>query len=205
MLEEKVRQRTSDLEATLAELRASQQQRVQQERLRALGEMSSGVAQDFNNQLTVLIGYSDLLLLNNAQMVGNRPMAVRYLQTLRTAAHESAKVVARLKEFSRRRAADDVFLPINLPKLVRETAELTQPKWRNQARADGKQIAIRLELETVPDVPGNAEELRETVTHLIFKTPSMPCRKAARLLCAHLARERRGAFRGGGYGYRHVG
>ena len=76
MLEEKVRQRTKDLEDTLAELRASQQQRVQQERLRALGEMSSGVAQDFNNQLTVLIGYSDLLLLNNAQMVGNRPMAV---------------------------------------------------------------------------------------------------------------------------------
>ncbi len=168
MLEEKVRQRTSDLETTLAELRASQQQRVQQERLRALGEMSSGVAQDFNNQLTVLIGYSDLLLLNNAQMVGNRPMAVRYLQTLRTAAHESAKVVARLKEFSRRREADDVFLPINLPKLVRETAELTQPKWRNQARADGRQIVIRLELEPVPDVPGNAAELRESVTHLIF-------------------------------------
>ena len=168
MLEEKVRQRTSDLEATLAELRASQQQRVQQERLRALGEMSSGIAQDFNNQLTVLIGYSDLLLLNNAQVVGNRPMAVRYLQTLRTAAQESAKVVARLKEFSRRREADDVFLPINLPKLVRETAELTQPKWRNQARADGRQITIRLELEPVPDVLGNAAELREIVTQLIF-------------------------------------
>ena len=131
-LEETVRQRTKDLEETLAELRASQQQRVQQERLRAFGEMSSGVAQDFNNQLTVLIGYSDLLLLNNGQMVGNRPMAVRYLQTLRTAAQESAKIVGRLKEFSRRREADDIFLPINLPKLVRETAELTQPKWRNQ-------------------------------------------------------------------------
>lgn len=168
VLEEKVRQRTSDLEATLAELRASQQLQVQQERLRALGEMSSGVAQDFNNQLTVLVGYTDLLLLNNAQMVGNRPMAVRYLQTLRTAAQESAKIVGRLNEFSRRRAADDVFLPINLTKLVRETAELTQPKWRHQARADGRQIAIRLELEPVADVPGNAAELRETVSHLIF-------------------------------------
>ena len=168
VLEEKVRQRTSDLEATLAELRATQQRQVHQERLRALGEMSSGVAQDFNNQLTVLIGYSDLLLLNNAQMVGNRPMAVRYLQTLRTAAQESAKIVGRLKEFSRRREADDVFLPINLPKLVRETAELTQPKWRSQARADGRQITIQLELEPVADVPGNAAELRETVSHLIF-------------------------------------
>ncbi len=168
MLEEKVRQRTKDLEETLAELRSSQQQRVQQERLRALGEMSSGVAQDFNNQLTVLIGYSELLLLNNGQMVGGRPMAVRYLQTLRAAAQESAKVVGRLKEFSRRREADDVFLPISLPKLVREMAELTQPKWRNQARAAGRQIAVKLELDNVPDVPGNAAELREVVTHLIF-------------------------------------
>ena len=61
-----------------------------------------------------------------------------------------------------------MFLPINLPKLVRETAELTQPKWRSQARAAGRQIAVRLELEPVPDVPGNAAELREVVTHLIF-------------------------------------
>ena len=168
MLEEKVRQRTKDLEQTLAELRASQAHRVEQERLRAFGEMSAGVAQDFNNQLTVLIGYSDLLLLNNAQMVGGRPMAVRYLQTLRTAAQESARIVGRLKEFSRRRDSEDVFLPINLPKLVRETAELTQPKWRGQARADGRQIVVRLELDPVADVPGNAAELREVVTHLIF-------------------------------------
>ena len=168
VLEETVRQRTHDLEQTLAELRATQQQRVQQERLRALGEMSSGVAQDFNNQLTVLLGYSDLLLLNNAQMLGNRPMAVRYVQTLRTAAQESAKIVGRLKEFSRPREAEDIFLPINLPKLVRETAELTQPRWRNQARADGRQIVVRLALDPVPDVPGNAAELREMVTHLIF-------------------------------------
>ena len=168
LLEEKVRQRTGDLERTLSELRASQQQQVQQERLRAFGEMSSGVAQDFNNQLTVLIGYSDLLLLNNAQMVGGRPLAVRYLQTLRASAQESAKIVGRLKEFSRRREAEEVFLPINVPKLARETAELTQPKWRNRARAAGRQIAVRLELEPVPDVPGNAAELREVVTQLIF-------------------------------------
>ena len=167
-LEETVRQRTKALEDTLSELRASQQQRVQQERLRALGEMSSGVAQDFNNQLTVMVGYSDLLLLNNAQMIGNRPMAVRYVQTLRTAAQESARIVGRLKEFSRRREAGDVFLPINLPKVVRETAELTQPKWRSQTRAAGRPVAVQLALDPVADVPGNAAELREVVTHLLF-------------------------------------
>ena len=171
--------------------------------MRALGEMSSGVAQDFNNQLTVLIGYSDLLLLNNGQMVGNRPMAVRYLQTLRTAAQESAKIVGRLKEFSRRREAEDVFLPINLPKLVREMAELTQPKWRNQARADGVQIAVRLELEPVPDVPGNAAELREVVTHLIFNAVDAMPGGGTITLRTRAADGRHGDAGGGRHGHRH--
>lgn len=167
-LEETVRQRTDELERTLAELRAAQQAQVQQERLRALGEMSNGVANDFNNQLTVLVGYSDLLLLNDAQILNNKPMALRYLQTIHTAALDSVRVVARLRDFYRPREADDVFLPIDLPKLTQETAMLTQPKWRNQARAAGRSVAVRLELNAVPDVAGNAAELREVVTNLIF-------------------------------------
>ena len=167
-LEEKVRQRTTDLEQTLAELKASQQQQVERERLRALGEMSSGIAHDFNNQLTVLVGYTELLLLNDAQMLSNRPMARHYLQTVRTAAHDSAGIVGRLREFSRVREAEDVFLPLNLPRLVQETATLTRPKWRTQARAAGRAVNVRLELTPIPDVAGNAAELREVVTSLIF-------------------------------------
>ena len=167
-LEDTVAQRTSELERTLDELRTSQQQQVQQERLRALGEMSNGVANDFNNQLTVLVGYSDLLLLNDAQILNNKPLARQYLQTLHDAAQASVRVVARLRDFYRPREAEDVFLPIDLPNLVQETAMLTQPKWRNQARAAGRSVAVRLELHPVPDVTGNAAELREVVTNLIF-------------------------------------
>ncbi len=168
VLEEKVQQRTHDLEKALADLRAAQQQQVQQERLRALGEMSGGIAHDLNNHLTVLVGYTELLLLNDAQMLSNRLMARHYLQTVRTAAHDSAGVVSRLREFGRRREVKDVFLPLNLPRLVQEAATFTQPKWRNQARATGRTINIRLELGPLPDVAGNAEELREVVANLIF-------------------------------------
>ena len=167
-LEDTVAQRTSELERTLVELQAAQQQHVQQERLRALGEMSNGVANDFNNQLTVLVGYTDLLLLNDAQILNNKPMARKYLQTLHAAAQDSVRVVARLRDFYRPREADDVFLPIDLARLVQETATLTQPKWRGQARAAGRSVAMRLELNAVPDVAGNAAELREVVTNLIF-------------------------------------
>ncbi len=167
-LEERVLQRTQELERTLTELKITQERQVQVERLRALGEMSNGIALDFNNQLTVLIGYTDLLLLNNAQMLSNRPMAVHYLKTINTAARDSAGIVGRLREFHRSRTAEEIFLPVNLPKLLQETASLTQPKWKNQARADGRQIAISLDLEPVSGVAGNAAELREVVTALIF-------------------------------------
>ena len=168
LLEETVRERTRALEQTLTELRTAQGQQVQQERLRALGEMSSGIAHDFNNQLTVLVGYTELLLLNDAQILSNRLMAMHYLQTVRTAAHESASIVARLKEFSRQREAAEIFLPLDLSQLIHETATLTQPKWRNQARANGCKVSVRLDLGTLPDVAGNAAELREVVTSLIF-------------------------------------
>ena len=168
LLEEKVKQRTQDLEQALANLQRSQQHHIEQERLRALGEMSSGVAMDFNNQLTVLIGYSELLLLNNAQMLNNKAMAVHYLETIHTAAQESATVVSRLREFSRSREAGDIFLAVDLQALVHEVAHLTRPKWREQARAAGRQVQVRLELEPVPAIAGNAAELRDVVTNLIF-------------------------------------
>lgn len=167
-LEAKVKERTQDLERALADLQRSQQQHVERERLRALGEMSSGVAMDFNNQLTVLIGYSELLLLNNAQMLNNKPMAVRYLETIHTAAQDSAAVVSRLRDFSRTREEGDIFLALDLQALVHEVAHLTRPKWREQARAAGRQVQVCLELEPVPAIAGNAAELREGVTQLIF-------------------------------------
>ena len=167
-LEKKVHARTADLERTLAELRAAQSQQVQQERLRALGEMSGGIAHDLNNHLTVMVGYTELLLLNDAQMLGNRPMACHYLQTVRAAAQGSSAVVTRLREFGRRREDDDVFLPLNLPRLIEEAARHTQPKWRAQARAAGRRVDVRLELGSLPDVAGNAAELREVIANLIF-------------------------------------
>ena len=167
-LEETVRRRTADLERTLEELRAAQVAQVQQERLRALGEMSGGIAHDINNHLMVMVGYTELLLLNDARMLGNRPMACHYLKTIREAAQGSAAVVARLREFGRRREQDDVFLPLNLSRLVEEAARHTQPKWRTQARAEGRQIDVRLELSALPDAAGNAAELREVVANLIF-------------------------------------
>src|SRR5437016_14049818 len=52
------------LEETLQQLKATQQQMLQQERLRAMGQMASGIAHDFNNSLSPIVGFAELLMLS---------------------------------------------------------------------------------------------------------------------------------------------
>ena len=58
--------------AELVQLGLSQQQIVQQERLRALGKMATGIAHDFSNAMTPVVGFSDLLLMLPASWTTSR-------------------------------------------------------------------------------------------------------------------------------------
>lgn len=166
-LEQRVAERTTELEKALAELKATQRQMLQQERLRAFGEMASGVAHDFNNALMSVIGYSDILL-EDPDMLNDRETVLEYLRVMNTAGRDASNVVGRLRDFYRAREEGDLFVALDLNKLVEQVVPLTQPKWRDQALATGRTIDIQLDLEKVPPVAGNAAELREVATNLIF-------------------------------------
>jgi DNA-binding NtrC family response regulator len=72
--EKNLRENKYRLARALTELRESQQQVIQQERLSALGQMASGVAHDFNNALAKILGFSELLLTSPEKL--NDPAAV---------------------------------------------------------------------------------------------------------------------------------
>jgi signal transduction histidine kinase len=155
------------LEETLTELRVTQRQVVQQERLRALGRMASGIVHDFNNALSPILGYSELLLahpdtLNDTERVKG------ILETMHIAAKDAAHIVRRLRGFYRHREEADVFLPVDLSHSVKETVLLTQPVWKDHALACGVTINVALDLQDVPPISGDDAELREVLTNLIF-------------------------------------
>ena len=165
--EDDLRESKQQLEKALEELQTAQQQVIQQERLRALGTMASGIAHDFNNALAAILGFTELLIYR-PETLADTEKTLRFLQMMNTAAKDAGNVVNRLREFYRQREEGEVFVPVDLNHLAEEAVSLTQPKWKNQAEANGIAIHVATELGNIPKVVGNAADLREALTNLIF-------------------------------------
>ena len=155
------------LVAAAAELGVAQQQIVQQASLRALGQMASGIAHDFNNALSPIIGFSEFLLKHPAQLA-DQEKAKKFLTSINTCGQDAANVVRRLREFGRQRVAGQISEAIDLPGLVLQIIDLTQPRWQDQAQAAGVTINIATDLGKVPIIAGEEFAIRELLTNLIF-------------------------------------
>ena len=148
------------------ELRRTQEVVVQQERLRALGQMASGVAHDVNNALTPIVGYSDLL---TSLMPDMPEAAARALHVIKKSGEDIARTVARMREFYRRRDSSEALNWVEMNALVEEVIELTRPRWRDLSQRQG--ISINIERNLAADLPallGDPSEIREAFTNLIF-------------------------------------
>src|SRR5687767_5331101 len=64
--EEETLESNRQLSTALGQIRASQDQIIQRERMHALGRMANGIAHDFNNTLAPILGFSELLLMKPA-------------------------------------------------------------------------------------------------------------------------------------------
>lgn len=160
-------QANQELALALEELKATQQQVIQQERLRALGEMASGIAHDFNNSLTPIVGFADLLL-ERPEILSDAAEATSFLKLLRTSALDAGSIVRRLREFYRPLETNEELVPVEVNTLVSQVVELTAPKWRQQAQANGCTIEVETHLTPIPPVAGDESALREALTNLIF-------------------------------------
>ena len=162
-----LRESNVHLESTLDELRTLQQQLLEEERMRALGRMASGVAHDLNNALSPIIAYTDLLL-SGQELRDRAPQDVRMLERIESAARHAAQTVRRLADFYRpaHRLADmEVVL---MSQLVRDALDLTRPAWQSQAEASGISIGVETDLEEDGAVRGDASELCQVIVNLIL-------------------------------------
>jgi PAS domain S-box-containing protein len=154
------------LQAAYEDLRRTREAVMQQERLRALGQMASGIAHDINNAISPVALYTDSLLEREPNLTAQ---GRGHLQTIQRAIHDVAATVARMREFYRQRESPLTLTPVHLNQLVPQVVDLTRARWSDLPQRRGIVIQLRAELaDDPPLVMGVESEIREALTNLIF-------------------------------------
>jgi signal transduction histidine kinase len=165
-LERRVLERTRELETSNQALRQAQQALIQQERLRALGQMASGIAHDINNAISPIALYTESML---ARESGLSAEGHSRLVTIQRAIDDVAQTVGRMREFYRPQDLSPRLENLDLNSLVRQVIDLTRARWSDQPQRRGVMIELKTELEPdLPQIVGADNEIRDAITNLIF-------------------------------------
>jgi len=137
------------------EIERARKRAAQVERLRALGELAAGVAHDFNNSVSTVLGRVETLRkkLERHEAIDDD------IAVIESAAKNAAAMIKRVQEFARP-AGTDTWQDVNLGALVREAARLVQTQVPPN-------VKLSLILEPTPVIQGNGHELSEVLQNLL--------------------------------------
>ena len=125
------------------------------ERLDSLAVLAGGLAHDFGNLLTPVLGRAELLL---ARLPVDSPLRL-HADAIRAAAEHAAELVERLQVFSGRRPTEP--RPIDLNQIATDVVRLLRPVAPRGAR-------LELELErALPHAVGDPTQIRQVVLNLL--------------------------------------
>src|SRR3989441_3650595 len=131
----------------ITERKRLEEQLLQSQKMEAVGQLAGGVAHDFNNILTAIVGYTDLLA---ADLDGN-VRQLEDLEEIRKAARRAAALTRQLLAFSRKQVLEPRIIDVNgvalnldkmLRSLISENIELKTELATDlaAARADPNQL-----------------------------------------------------------------
>jgi PAS domain S-box-containing protein len=136
-------------------LRASQLQLQQSQKLEAIGQLAGGVAHDFNNMLTAIIGYTDLSL----RRVGLENSIRRNLEETKKAAERAASLVRQLLAFSRKQILEPKILDLN---------DVVKDMHKMLTRLIGENIQLATRLETnLGSVKADPCQVEQIIVNLV--------------------------------------
>jgi signal transduction histidine kinase/CheY-like chemotaxis protein len=148
------------------DLQQTQHAVMQQERLRALGQMASGIGHDINNALSPIALHTESLLESEPNL---SPRVRESLQTIQRAMEGIAQTVARMREFYRPRAAESAHLPVQINTVALQVIDVTHARWNDMPQKRGHVITVRTDLAAdLPAIPGVESEIREALVNLVL-------------------------------------
>jgi signal transduction histidine kinase/CheY-like chemotaxis protein len=142
--------RATGITIDITDRRSLEEQLRQAQKMEAVGQLAGGVAHDFNNMLTAILGYAELL--EGAFEPGDR--ALRDLEQIRKSGERAAALTRQLLAFSRRQILQPTIVDVNAT--VADLGSLMQ-------RLIGEDIRLDLRLdpaiERIKADPGQLEQV----------------------------------------------
>jgi signal transduction histidine kinase/ActR/RegA family two-component response regulator len=141
----------------LQELRQSREKAAQKERVRALAELASSVAHDFNNILSNICLRSEM-----GQKLTTEEALRDHFKAIHLNALEGAAIVRRIQEFAGARSTEPKEL-LDLGEVVRDTLESAWPTWRDKVVLSGVSCRLQCDLEEDLHVLAGLEDIRDVL------------------------------------------
>ena len=133
-----------------------EQQYRQTQKMEVLGQFTAGVAHDFNNILTVINGYSEILI--NSYQTDNDPRVAK-VEHIRKAAQQATRMTYQLLAFSRQQPIH--FQPLNLNQVVKDLDDMLR-------YLIGKRMELNINLApNLGDIMADSGQMEQIIINLV--------------------------------------
>ena len=129
------------LQGAYQDLRQTQQTVMQQERLRALGQIASGIAHDINNALSPAALYAQSMLAH--ERGPERPLTRAARASSSAPSTTWRSTVQRMRAFYLPRGMELTLTPVDLNQILMQVIDLTRARWSNIPQERGVRRARR--------------------------------------------------------------
>ena len=134
---------------------------IQNEKLRAMGEMAAGITHDINNILTPILGSVQLL-----KDTINEKENSKLLSIIEICAYDGMNITNKVKRLTKKYNDDD-FEIFSVDIAISDAIDLTKSKWLTESVFKGIKINIIKSLKSNEMVKGNITEIREVFINII--------------------------------------
>jgi PAS domain S-box-containing protein len=145
------------------ELRRNREVLLNQERLKALGELASGIAHDLNNSLNALGLWLEVLRADVSVTSRHNDA----LQLISRIVRDASATIGRLQDFARRRH-DRPAETVDLNAMIVESVQIAKSTLEEKNFLLGKSILVEVEMPRLPPVFGEPSELRQLILNLLL-------------------------------------
>ena len=156
-LDVRVRERTADLQAANQQLHQAVAQLLASEKLAALGQLTAGIAHEFNNPLAIMMGHLDLL-----RMTLLDPESAKTLRLLDEQVHRMRNIVQKLLQFCRPDEYASYTEAVNVNEVIQDSILFVRSEIE-MARA-----RLKLDFNATETVQISRTELQQVMVNLLI-------------------------------------